>query len=135
MQSQILPDGNILSLFSGGIYSPSGCTPRQHLAIIIPFRNREYQLKILLRHLHPFLQRQKRSYRIFVVEQFGNGTFNKGLIMNVAFSHASKLSAPVFNCFMFHDVDLMPENDYNVYECDQHGPRHLAPAVDELRYS
>ncbi|CAF3350845.1 unnamed protein product [Rotaria sp. Silwood1] len=118
----------------GGIYSPSDCTPRQHLAIIIPFRNREYQLKMLLRHLHPFLQRQKRSYRIFVVEQFGNGTFNKGLIMNVAFNHASKISAPVFNCFMFHDVDLIPENDYNVYECDQHGPRHLAPAVDELRY-
>ncbi|CAF1629821.1 unnamed protein product, partial [Rotaria sordida] len=117
-----------------GIYSPSDCIPRQHLAIIIPFRNREYQLKILLRHLHPFLQRQKRSYRIFVVEQFGNGTFNKGLIMNIAFNHASKISAPVFNCFMFHDVDLIPENDYNVYECDKHGPRHLAPAVDELRY-
>ncbi|CAF2320968.1 unnamed protein product [Rotaria sp. Silwood2] len=119
---------------TGGIYSPSDCTPRQHLAIIIPFRNREYQLKILLHHLHPFLQRQKRSYRIFVVEQFGNGTFNKGLIMNIAFNHASKISAPIFDCFMFHDVDLIPENDYNVYECDQHGPRHLAPAVDELRY-
>ena len=53
----------------GGIYAPSDCEPRQRLAIIIPFRNREPQLQILLRHLHPFLQRQKRSYRIFVVEQ------------------------------------------------------------------
>ncbi|CAF3347930.1 unnamed protein product [Rotaria socialis] len=118
----------------GGLYAPSDCTPRQHLAIIIPFRNREFQLKILLRHLHPVLQRQKRSYQVFVVEQFGNGTFNKGLIMNVAFDYASKISTSVFNCFMFHDVDLIPENDFNVYECDSHGPRHLAPAVDELRY-
>ena len=56
-------------LFLGGIYFPNDCIPRQQLAVIIPFRNRENQLKILLRHLHPFLQRQKRSYRIFVVEQ------------------------------------------------------------------
>ena len=36
--------------------------------------------------------------------------------------------------FLFHDVDLLPENDYNAYECEKIGPRHLAPAVDELRY-
>jgi hypothetical protein len=35
---------------------------------------------------------------------------------------------------MFHDVDLLPENDFNAYECDTFGPRHLSPAVDELRY-
>ncbi|CAF3628069.1 unnamed protein product [Rotaria sp. Silwood1] len=55
--------------------------------------------------------------------------------MNIAFSYASKIFAPMFNCFIFHDGDLIPENDYNIYECDQHGPRHLAPAVNELRYS
>ena len=58
----------VLSL-PGGIYTPSDCEPRQRLAIIIPFRNREPQLQTLLRHLHPFLQRQKRAYRVFVVEQ------------------------------------------------------------------
>lgn len=54
--------------------------------------------------------------------------------MNIAFDYASKISMPAFNCFIFHDVDLIPENDFNVYECAQYGPRHLAPAVDELRY-
>jgi hypothetical protein len=54
--------------------------------------------------------------------------------MNVAFNQASKIETPVFDCFIFHDVDMIPENDYNVYECDRHGPRHLSPAVDELRY-
>jgi len=53
----------------GGIYSPIDCTSRQQLAVIIPFRTREPQLKVLLRHLHPFLQRQKRAYQVFVVEQ------------------------------------------------------------------
>ena len=55
--------------------------------------------------------------------------------MNVAFNQASKIQTPfAFDCFVFHDVDMIPENDYNVYECEQHGPRHLSPAVDELRY-
>ncbi|CAF3765587.1 unnamed protein product [Adineta steineri] len=54
--------------------------------------------------------------------------------MNVAFNQASKSTTPLFDCFIFHDVDLIPENDFNVYECDKQGPRHLAPAVDELRY-
>lgn len=53
----------------GGIYSPDDCKSRQELAVIIPYRNREYHLKLLLKYLHPLLQRQKRSYQIFVVEQ------------------------------------------------------------------
>lgn len=56
-------------IYLGGIYSPPDCKPREELAIIIPYRNREYHLKLLLKYLHPFLQRQKRSYQIFVVEQ------------------------------------------------------------------
>ena len=54
--------------------------------------------------------------------------------MNAAFNYSSKASSPIFDCFIFHDVDMVPENDYNVYECDRHSPRHLSPAVDELRY-
>ena len=53
----------------GGMFSPTDCKSRQELALIIPYRNREYHLKLLLKHLHPFLQRQKRAYQIIVVEQ------------------------------------------------------------------
>ena len=63
----------------------------------------------------------------------GDVIFNKGIIMNVAFREALKRRS-TFDCFIYHDVDLLPENDYNVYECDPTGPRHLSPAVDELRY-
>lgn len=54
--------------------------------------------------------------------------------MNVAFNYSLKASSPICDCFIFHDVDMVPENDYNVYECHRNGPRHLSPAVDELRY-
>ena len=53
----------------GGEWSPSECRNTEKLAIIIPFRDRDEHLRIFLNHIHPILQRQKLSYRIFVVEQ------------------------------------------------------------------
>ena len=46
------------------------------VAVIIPYRKRYEQLKIFLRHLHPFLQRQELLYRIIVVEQVCTNCFN-----------------------------------------------------------
>ena len=51
-----------------GSYMPEECTARQRIAIIIPYKGREQQLKVLLNNLHPFLQRQQAHYTIFVVE-------------------------------------------------------------------
>lgn len=39
----------------------------------------------------------------------------------------------LYNCFIFHDVDLLPEDDRNMYTCPQQ-PRHLSVAVNELNY-
>lgn len=39
------------------------------VAIIVPFRDRHIHLKIFLRHMHSFLQRQNIEYGIIVVEQ------------------------------------------------------------------
>ena len=61
-----------------------------------------------------------------------NELFNKGLIMNIAFKYAMKQEN--FDCVIFHDVDMIPENDLNFYECGSH-PRHLSPALDEMRYT
>ena len=53
----------------GGMWKPSSCVARQRTAIIIPFRNREKHLEILLFYLLPVLKRQQIDFRIFVVEQ------------------------------------------------------------------
>ena len=53
----------------GGYWKPKDCYARDRVAIIIPFRDRQSHLNILLKYLHPFLQRQQIEYRIFVVEQ------------------------------------------------------------------
>ena len=51
-----------------GSYKPMHCTARFKLAVIIPYRDREPHLKVLLKHLHPMLQRQQSHFIIVVVE-------------------------------------------------------------------
>lgn len=51
--------------------------------------------------------------------------------MNVGFDIAKKDG---FQCFFFHDVDLVPENDKNIYECLD-VPRHYAAHCDKWNYT
>ena len=57
------------NLDPGGHFKPSSCTSRSKVAIILPYRNREQQLKIFLNYMHPILQRQQLEYQIYVVNQ------------------------------------------------------------------
>ncbi|KAM4795535.1 beta-1,4-galactosyltransferase 3-like [Rhinophrynus dorsalis] len=117
----------------GGYFSPKHCYGRYRTAIIIPHRNRELHLRHLLYYLHPFLQRQQLHYAIFVVHQAGNGTFNRAKLLNIGVREALRLDD--WDCLILHDVDLVPENDYNLYICDEASPKHLASAMDKFKYS
>ena len=59
--------------------------------------------------------------------------FNRGLLFNVGFVEALK-DDPKWDCFIFHDVDHMPEDDRNLYVCDDK-PRLLAVAIDKWGYT
>ncbi|CAF1619962.1 unnamed protein product [Adineta ricciae] len=122
---------NYTNVRSGGHWSPAHCRARHRVAIIIPYRDRFEHLVTLLYYLHPLLQRQELDYKIYVSEQTGNGTYNKAVLMNAAFIHAS--SEYDFQCFVFHDVDLIPEDDRNMYSCPIF-PRHMSVAVNEMNY-
>ena len=37
------------------------------------------------------------------------------------------------DCSVFHDVDLLPEDDRNLYTCPDQ-PRHMSVAVDKFKY-
>ena len=100
----------------GGQYSPK-CQTENKVAIIVPYRDRDVHLRYFLNHFHPFLQRQQLVYGIYVVEQLGEALFNKGLLFNVGFEYAQKSSNYSWNCYIFQDVDHLPENDYNLYTC------------------
>ncbi|EFX75268.1 hypothetical protein DAPPUDRAFT_56278, partial [Daphnia pulex] len=78
---------------------------------------------------HPFLQRQQLSYTIIVVEQSNDSSFNRGMLLNIGFTEA--LLQDKYPCFIFHDIDYLPEDDRHSYSCPEDGkPRQMAFAID-----
>jgi hypothetical protein len=106
----------------GGHWFPIGCPVEQRLAIIVCYRKREQHLKIFLDNIHPFLQQQQLDYTVIIVNQYQPEKFNRAALFNVGFIEALKLYP--FNCFIFHDVDLIPEDSRNIYKCVNQ-PRHM----------
>ncbi|XP_025098511.1 beta-1,4-galactosyltransferase 4-like [Pomacea canaliculata] len=115
----------------GGQHQPPECLAHQKVALIIPYRDRQVHLKIFLNNIHPFLQRQQLDYGIYVVEMKEGIEFNRALLFNVGFTEALKQDN--YTCFIFHDVDLIPEDDRNLYRCTRE-PRHLSVAIDRMNY-
>lgn len=115
----------------GGHWYPDFCKTSKKIAIVVPFRCRGEHLLLFLQHMHPFLKKQQLDYRIFIIEQEGEGAFNRAMLMNVGYKEALKLDN--FDCFIFHDVDLLPEDDRNLYTCGTQ-PRHMSAAVDIFKY-
>uniref|UniRef100_A0A336LBW0 Beta-1,4-N-acetylgalactosaminyltransferase n=1 Tax=Culicoides sonorensis TaxID=179676 RepID=A0A336LBW0_CULSO len=118
-------------LLPGGRYHPKKCNSKHRVAIIVPYRDREHHLPIFLKNIHPFLMKQQIDYGLFIVEQTSNGQFNRAKLMNIGFVEAVKMYN--WDCFVFHDVDLLPMDDRNLYTCPEQ-PRHMSVAVDTLGF-
>ena len=120
----------------GGKHRPSLLSIRsknKKLAIIVPYRDRLVNLEILLKNLHPFLMQQNIYYSIYLVEPIGNLTFNKGISMNAGYLEAIKEDD--YDCFIFHDVDMVPENSENHYGCNRMVPKIIATSISAFGYS
>ena len=124
-------EGENTNLQPGGESSPEACKANFNVAIIVPYRDRSQQLVVFLRHLHPFLRKQELHYRIYIVNQVDKNKFNRAMLFNVGYTEALK-DFP-WDCFIFHDVDLLPEDDRNLYNCPDN-PRHMSVAVDKFKY-
>lgn len=127
-------------------------TPRYNkLAFIIPYRDRLRNLKIFLNNMHPFLVRHGIDYGVYLIEPAQNLSFNRGILMNIGFIEAindsvgltddgtrrndsTSTSKPYWDCFVFHDVDMLPEQECLHYTCDPEYPIHYAVAVSKFRY-
>ena len=116
----------------GGYFKPKFCNASSKVAIVIPFRDRDEHLRYFLQYMHPTLQRQQLEYRVYVINQKQNGTFNRAKLMNVGYVESQQDLN--FGCFVFHDVDLILENDYALYSCPK-SPCHLSSAVDKFNYN
>ncbi|XP_071460504.1 beta-1,4-galactosyltransferase 3-like isoform X2 [Marmota flaviventris] len=115
----------------GGQYKPPDRWTWHHTAVVVPYYGQAQHLQQLLFHLHPFLQRQQLHYAIYVVNQVNNTAFNRGKLRNVGFREA--MQEENWDCVFFHDVNLLPEDDRNIYTCDIF-PAHVSVAINKFNY-
>ncbi|PSN35273.1 hypothetical protein C0J52_17555 [Blattella germanica] len=120
-----------LKIEKGGAWRPSDCVSQHDVAIVVPYRNRTIQLNTFLPYMHQYLQKQKINYRIFIVEQSMQEAFNRAKLLNIGYVEALKHFP--FHCFIFHDVDLIPQKLSNIYGCT-HQPRHMSSSLNTFRY-
>jgi hypothetical protein len=81
----------------------------RRLAVLVPYRDRAEHLEALLPPLTRHLEATPDvDWTIHVVEQLGDGPFNKGKLLNSGFRIAGDA-----DYYVFHDVDYVPlEVDY-----------------------
>ncbi|KAH8039789.1 hypothetical protein HPB51_008721 [Rhipicephalus microplus] len=111
----------------GGHFRPKECTSRHRVAILIPYRNRAQHLNIFIYNIHRVLARQQIDYGVFVIEQGDSKAFNRAKLLNIGYLESTALYD--YQCFVFHDIDLVPVDDRNVYTCPQR-PRHMSVTID-----
>ena len=57
--------------------------------------------------------------------------FNKAAIMNIGYVESRTMGR--YDCYIFHDVDMLPEDDRNFYTCSP-APRHVGSHCDKWDY-
>jgi beta-1,4-galactosyltransferase 1 len=100
------------------------------LCVVIPYRDRQMHLEVLLPRLAENLQKSGIDHQILVVEQEDGKKFNRGMVKNVGGKWAIDNG---FDYMCFHDVDMIPVEgrvDYN-YE---NFAVHLAVEVEQFGY-
>ena len=96
------------------------------LGIIVPYRDREQQLKRFLSHMKDYIK--DIDYEIFIIEQSDDKPFNRGKLLNAGYKYALDKGC---DYFVFHDVDMLPEDvDYSYSD----KPLHLATHLQEHDY-
>lgn len=113
----------------GGEFVPPNCKPSFSTAIIVPYRDRDKQLKDFLTYIHLFLGKQNIHYRIYIVEQDDGKPFNRAKLLNIGSVIAIQHGFP---CLVLHDVDLLPLKLKNLYACTK-SPRHMSASIDKHR--
>lgn len=133
---QVETELRYLKLKYGGKYHPiqnKRESTATKLAIIVPYRDREINLNLFLLHLHQFLNRQNAYYAIYLIEPMSHLKFNRALLINIGFIES--LKEDDYDCFIFHDVDMLPESNLNIYECNREMPKQMAIAINTYSYS
>ncbi|XP_050549624.1 beta-1,4-galactosyltransferase 4-like [Spodoptera frugiperda] len=121
---QIEESPAIAAVKLGGYYAPAHCRAAHRVAVVIlvPSSYCITNRLVLLHNLHALLQKQLLEYRIFVMPRFLGDP--KGSLYNAAFLETQRFGT--WDCLIFHDVDLIPEDERISYSCPEHPTQILS---------
>lgn len=83
--------------------------------------------------MHRFLSSQGVEYGVYLVEPRQELKFNRAMLLNIGFLEAIQDDLK-WDCFIFHDVDMLPENENNIYQCDPNFPKQMAISINKFFY-
>jgi predicted glycosyltransferase involved in capsule biosynthesis len=81
--------------------------------IILPYRDREFHLKIFIPKIVDILKHRNLDYKIYVIEQEADKPFNRGRLLNIG-----TIFSIIDGCdyLVYHDVDTIPVSNDIFYD-------------------
>ena len=115
---------------------------KAHIAIIIPYRDRLAHLQTFSQNFNKLLDNYHKSVNdkaeitVYVIEQDNDDKFNRGLLLNLGFVIANKDNAKGYDRYIFHDVDMAPnDNTFTYYFCALDKTIHYVSPSADHKYS
>ncbi|NBR16003.1 MAG: hypothetical protein EBU01_15710, partial [Crocinitomicaceae bacterium] len=99
-----------------------------NLVFIVPYRDREEQLKFYLKHTKNELMLGRKDYEILIIHQNDQRSFNRGALKNIGFLFLRQKYPNDYQrmTIVFNDVDIMPINQNFIhYETTQGIVKHF----------
>ena len=101
------------------------------LGVCVPYRNREAHLKEFIPRVGKFLQEKGIEYSMYFGHQVDDKLLNRGAMKNIAAEHAFNDGC---NYIVWHDIDMIPEDDNCDYSFPKDNPRHIAIHISKTNY-
>jgi len=101
------------------------------LGVCVPYRNREEHMKVFVPHVSKFLEERGIEHTIYLAHQCDDKLFNRGLMKNIAAEHAFNDGC---DYIVWHDIDMVPEDDSCDYSFPKDNPQHIAVRISQSDY-
>jgi hypothetical protein len=104
---------------------------KHKLGVCVPYRNREEHLKEFIPIVSKFLESKNIDFKIYFAHQTDDKLFNRGAMKNIAAKHAFEDGC---DYIVWHDIDMVPEDDTCDYSFPNDNPQHIAVRISQSDY-
>jgi len=102
------------------------------LGVCVPYRNREEHMNKFVPHISEFLTNRGIKHTVYLAHQCDEKLFNRGLMKNIAAKHAFEDGC---DYIVWHDIDMVPEDDSCDYSYPEENPQHIAVRISQSDYN